>query len=125
MLNLWGYSGWNTSSNSLGTVICQAIFRYHFGDTESHRLFTALRIYEDVCYYADVRHDMRRITKERFNLSYFDVGEIRGTVTDTILPLLRERAAERYPEIADLYEIQDCSLPWKRIFEIRLEISKK
>ena len=124
MINLWGYSGWNTSSNTLGTVICQAIFRASFGDTETHRLFTAYRVYEDLCYYADARHTIRESIKDRYNLTPFDTKEQTGRFTDDILTLLEESAKEHFESISNLYHVNSCSLPWRRIFEIRLDIQK-
>lgn len=47
LLNIAGYAGWNTSSNTLGTVICQAVFYNFFKNTPTHRRFTAERVYED------------------------------------------------------------------------------
>ena len=52
LFNLAGYAGWNTSSNTLGTVICQSVFYNFYGDTPAHRAFTAERACEDLGYCA-------------------------------------------------------------------------
>ena len=61
LLSLAGYSGWNTSSNSLGTIICQSVFYNFFGKTAAHLRFTAERIYEDVAYCSVVRREISEV----------------------------------------------------------------
>jgi len=124
LLSLGGYAGWNTSSNTLGTVICQTIFYIFYGNTETHRLFTAERVYEDIAYCASVRKYIWDNELERLGCSYFDVREKRGAVSDMAKRLLEEYICREFPEIGDEYRIADCYMPWKRLFEIGLVIEK-
>ena len=120
-LNLWGYAGWNTASNTLGTVICQAVLRYLYGDTANHRRFTALRLMDDVVYSADVRREML--------LAGHGAGgaliESRGEVSELIMKRINERTAELFAGVGELYEAVDNYLPWQRLFEIGLKIKEK
>lgn len=115
LLDLWGYAGWNTSSNTLGTVICQGALRYLFGDTATHRGFTARRLIDDVVYSAVVRPTLR--------------DEYRGREGDTNLTeavkLINKTAEEMLPDIADKYAVEECTLPWDRLFEIGIKIKEK
>lgn len=121
VMNLWGYAGWNTASNTLGTVICQGVLRYLYGDTDTHRRFTALRIMDDVVYSADVRREM-------LALGYGSGGtEIptRGEASERILKRINERAEELFPTLAEKYTAADCYMPWHRLFEIGLTVKEK
>ena len=118
---LWGYAGWNTSSNTLGTVICQAVLRYLYGDTATHRRFSALRIMDDVVYSADVRRELV--------LAGVGAGgakiDSRGDISELIVERINERSRSLFPSVADKYEAVDCYLPWHRLFEIGLKIKEK
>lgn len=121
VLKLWGYAGWNTASNTLGTVICQGVLRYLFGDSPTHRRFTALRIMDDAVYSADVRLEMLR-------LGYGRGGEeipTRGEASERITRRINERTCELFPSVGEKYEAADCYMPWKRLFEIGLKIKEK
>ena len=121
VLRLWGYAGWNTASNTLGTVICQGVLRYLYGDSETHRKFTAHRIMDDTVYMADVRREMLR-------LGYGSGGakiEQRGEASERIVRLINERAAHLFPSVSEKYEAVDCYMPWHRLFEIGLTIKEK
>ena len=115
LLDLWGYAGWNTSSNTLGTVICQGVLRYLFGDTETHRGFTARRLIDDVVYSAVVRPTLREEYKGRENET--DLTEMVKRINETTKEML--------PEIAERYEVEECTLPWDRLFEIGIKIEEK
>ncbi len=125
LLKLWGYAGWNTSSNTLGTVICQAILRYFYGDTPTHRKFTAERMYEDIGYCAYVRKRVWDYEVEAMGYKYEDTKVQQGEVSCRIEELLNEYMVANYPEITDLYEIEKCYLPWRRMFEVGLIIKEK
>lgn len=125
ILNLGGYAGWNTSSNTLGTVICQSVFYYFYGNTETHRLFTAERVYEDLGYCSYVRGYMCENELDKIGCSYFDAKQPRGAVAERAKCLLSEFIKREFPEIYRDYEIADCYMPWSRMFEIGLIIEKR
>ena len=119
-LNLWGYAGWNTASNTLGTVICQGVLRYLYGNTDTHRRFIALRLMDDVVYSADVRREMIAMG---YGLGGAPIPE-RGEVSELIVKRINERTAECFPSVKKCYEAQDVYLPWHRLFEIGLKIKE-
>ncbi len=125
LLNLAGYAGWNTSSNTLGTVICQSIFYYFYGNTETHRLFTAERVYEDLSYCAYVRKYMWDNELETLNCTYFNSDGQKGVVSERAEELLNEFTKREFPEIYNKYKIGDCYMPWSRMFEIGLIVEKR
>ena len=122
---LWGFAGWNTSSNTLGTVICQAILRYFYGDTPTHRKFTAERMYEDIGYCAYVRKEIWDFEVEKMGYKYEDTKVQVGEVSARVEELLNEYMSANYPELTDNYKIAKCYLPWRRMFEVGLIIEEK
>ena len=122
---LWGFAGWNTSSNTLGTVICQAILRYFYGDTPTHRKFTAERMYEDIGYCAYVRKQIWDFEVEKMGYKYEDTKVQQGEVSARVEELLEEYMSANYPELTDRYKIAKCYLPWRRMFEVGLVIEEK
>ena len=125
LLKLWGFAGWNTSSNTLGTTICQATLRYFFGDTKTHRRFTAERVYEDIGYCSAVRWHVWNNEVVPMGYRYEDTKVARGAVSERIEELLNIYVNEKYPEIAEKYMIADCYMPWRRMFEVGLIINEK
>ena len=120
ILALFGYAGWNTSSNALGTVISQAVMRYLYGDSDAHRLFTATRILDDAIYASSVR---RTIMDER-RLAGLATNNLdaRCELTSRIVGMTNEVAMQVCPSVARRYSATDCYLPWGRLFEIMLYV---
>lgn len=125
VLSLAGYAGWNTSSNTLGTVICQSILRYFYGDTAAHKRFTALRIYEDVSYDSEVRRHVAEDVIPPMGYDFTRLDGERGKINDIIRAEVQEYTEKHFPEITSKYRIADCYMPWNRTFEIGLTIEEK
>lgn len=122
---LHGYSGWNTSSNTMGTAIACGVHALLFGMTPAHRDFLALRYLEDAGYGSWVRHRVTRDVLPKMNYSYYFVGEQRGEVSRIIREQLEAFAREYMPSICERLEIQDVWMPWTRMFEIGMKVHWK
>lgn len=121
LTDLAAYAGWNTSSNTLGTAVCQAIFTWLFGNSEQLKLFTAQRLYEDVGYCGHVRREVTGLI-ETMGYGYFNAGQKDGEVAHLVRQHLKDYMEELLPEIASQYEIDRCQMPWKRMFEVDLTL---
>lgn len=121
LTDLAAYAGWNTSSNTLGTVACQAVFAWLFGKSKQLALFTAQRLYEDVGYCGHVRREVTAMI-EPMGFGYFNAGETDGEVARLVRQQLKIHMERLLPEIAAKYQIDRCCLPWKRMFEVDLTL---
>lgn len=124
LLDLSAYAGWNTSSNTLGTVICQAVFVLLFGDNESQKRFLAERIYEDVGYCGYVRAYVTNNLLEDMGYNYFDAGAVDGEVAKIVKRELEKFVGDKFPSLAERYSILTCQMPWRRMFEVDLALKK-
>ncbi|MDN3920332.1 DUF4127 family protein [Roseateles violae] len=111
---LVGYAGWNTASNSLGSLLAQLVLaREALGD-EANRLNTALRLAEDYLYQAR----LRRALRERIDEPALSADELAAEVRSNFVP-----AADAWLRETGLPgRIARCYLPWDRTFEIGLEL---
>ena len=125
LLDLSAYAGWNTSSNTLGTVICQAVFVLLFGDGENQKRFLAERIYEDVGYCGYVRAYVTNNILSQMGYNYFDAGEADGEVARIVKKELEQYIGEHFTELTEQYEILRCRMPWRRMFEVDLALKEK
>ena len=125
LLELSAYAGWNTSSNTLGTVICQAVFVLLFGDSADQRRFFAERIYEDVGYCGYVRARVTNNILPDIGYNYFDAGETDGEVAKIVRCELEKYIGENFPALVQKYDISICRMPWKRMFEVDLALKGK
>ena len=125
LLELSAYAGWNTSSNTLGTVICQAVFVLLFGDSANQRRFFAERIYEDVGYCGYVRARVTNNILPDIGYNYFDAGETDGEVAKIVRCELEKYIGENFPDLVQKYDISICRMPWKRMFEVDLALKEK
>lgn len=124
LTDLAAYAGWNTSSNTLGTVACQAVFAWLFGQNDLSRRFTAQRLYEDVGYCGHVRREVTALI-EPMGYGYFNAGEADGIVAQMVRKHVETYMEKLLPGIAKCYEIDRCQLPWKRMFEVDLTLKEK
>lgn len=102
--NFYGYSAWNTSANSLGSLICGAKVKFlakKYNDKEFKKL-EIVRFLDDWAYQANVRQ----------SLSKPDTTEL----TTKMKPFEKEVAKVLKTEFEVKY-----SFPWKRLFEVEVE----
>ena len=125
LLDLSAYAGWNTSSNTLGTVICQAVFVLLFGVSSDKKRFLAERVYEDVGYCGYVRAYVTNNILPDMGYNYFDAGEKDGEVAKIVAKTLNGYIGEHFTELSKKYEIKRCEMPWKRMFEVDLALTEK
>jgi len=114
---LTSYAGWNTNCNTLGTALSQACV----GDSIHNLLY---RIIEDVCYQADVRHDIS-------NNDLWETFGIENEVIEPQLSKIEQHVCQRLQKCYETLEIskghpvtiKSIRLPWKRMFEIGMDMT--
>lgn len=121
LMQVDGYAGWNTSANTLGTAIAEAVDSYLYGKTPEHMNFLAERYLEDAGYCSVVRWSVAGALPE--GMDYFDIQEPEGLVADMVRDGLHKYVAEQLPSIQDKLTIDHVSMPWRRMFEVHLEVS--
>jgi len=129
---LSAYAGWNTSGNSLGTVIAHAVVESYYrrpgsprieGREHRGKLFYWSRLLEDWGYQAVVRTDIVKNDLERMGGSYFAISHIQ----DEVVSLVREKLESFWTRNAaglnpERMRIRDVRLPWNRMFEVGFEL---
>ena len=101
--NFYGYSAWNTSANSLGSLICAAKVKYfakNYNDAAFKKLQT-VRFLDDWAYQANVRQQ----------LSLPDENLIKQKMKPFV-----NRAFEK---LGTEYDV-DYKFPWNRLFEVEI-----
>lgn len=119
LMQVDGYAGWNTSANTLGTAIAEAVDSYLCGKTPEHQNFLAERYLEDAGYCSVVRAAVTE--KLPGTMNYFDVKERDGEVAKMVQTELLEFAQRDLASISGRVRLERVSMPWKRMFEIHLE----
>ncbi|CAG7626404.1 hypothetical protein PAESOLCIP111_02826 [Paenibacillus solanacearum] len=122
LFRLAGYAGWNTSSNTMGTVLAQSMLCLIYGHTARHNDFLALRYTEDAGYCAYVRSKVTEGAVKELGLSYFGVDGTRGRVASIVAAELSHFVREHVDDGRHRVVIEDCWLPWNRMFEVGLTV---
>jgi len=129
--DIYGYAGWNTAGNTLGTALAHAALR-SFARTKgteavlerAHRETLLVRILDDGLYQPIVRGwAMKRA--EELGASPLNLGPsapaVEAQVDDALHALWADLRA-RYPLAAELDRRFRATLPWGRLFEVRIEL---
>ena len=104
--NFYGYSAWNTSANTLGSLICASVVKF-FAKNYNHNEFLKLqttRFLDDWAYQANCRQMLEKP----------DVRKLE----ENLIPF--KEKIEKF--LKKSYNIS-CKYPWKRLFEVEIEFS--
>jgi len=129
--HLTAYAGWNTASNTIGTVITQLCLAAApaIGQAEqpqSSRPFLACRLLDDYGYQSRVRKQaLRRAAETKANP--YALGEqwpdFEASVRGELQPLAHRLYSDLLgAEGGGLAEAVRVSLPWRRLFEVEVDI---
>ena len=120
LMDVSAYAGWNTNGNTLGTVLAQAVYDFYYGDTQQRKDFLVERYLEDVGYCSYARGIVTNEISEYMNEAFSTEGSAQKVAEQAGKHL--EEFADRYlSSIADQIRITHVSMPWKRMFEVRLD----
>lgn len=124
-LKVAAYAGWNTSSNTLGTTIPMGLVFLYYGNTKAHKEFLVARYLEDIGYCSYARSAVTEKELPKKNYSYFYVEDIRGYASEHVKNYINNYIPTLMPSLNNTYEIVDLYMPWRRMFEIGIEIKLK
>ena len=104
--NFYGYSGWNTSSNTLGSLICAAKVKFLAKNynKDAFKKLQAVRFLDDWAYQANVRQTFKVPDINALRSGMKNYEEIIAKVLDT--------------EVDVKY-----TYPWNRLFEVEIEFN--
>lgn len=124
---LLGYAGWNTSCNTLGTVIATGIIGLESNNTAARIKNLTYRIIEDWGYQSLVRQNTIKNVLPLHNASYYNFNGQEKNIQEAI----REQLLELWNrEVRNCFkdwnvEINKIFMPWHRMFEIGMEMYVK
>ncbi|WP_199622419.1 DUF4127 family protein [Paenibacillus alkalitolerans] len=128
------YAGWNTSGNTLGTVIAHAVIESYYRKSDdkaksrsesqhkNSRLFYISRLLEDWGYQSVVRKDVASNDLPALGGGYFDISHIREQVYGILQQKMERFAREYLLELAPGLTLSNIHLPWDRMFEIGFDL---
>ena len=61
----------------------------------------------------------------KLNLNYFNSGEVKGVVSKMVEAKINEHVKEVAPQVYEKYQIEDCYMPWCRMFEVALKVKER
>lgn len=112
--NFYGFSAWNTSANTLGSLICAGMVR-HFATNYNEEAFKKLqmvRFLDDWAYQANVRQALKQNAKGKMqNVARPDFRKLKKIM----IPF--EKRIQKILRVS--FEIK-YKFPWKRFFEIEI-----
>jgi hypothetical protein len=116
LYKLAAYAGWNTASNSIGSLIAQCVLAHGDYETPANKRIVALRLLEDCMYQAVLRQTLR----SQINEAELSPQQLAAKATDTVI-----QSANEWAELSQLeWRISSIALPWDRSFEIDLQLQQ-
>mgnify|MGYP002626183683 CR=1 FL=1 len=113
---LWGYSGWNTASNSMGTLLSQVITDHIRG--ERNLPYYQERLLDDYIYQTHLRGKLNKVLSALGE----DVYSLRDR--ERAEQTMRDIFSQELPNLWPLRQLPayHLSLPWMRTFEVKVEV---
>jgi len=122
LLDIHAYAGWNTSSNTTGTALCQAILYMCGGDKEGNKRFLLHRYYEDIGYMAYTRKHITENFLPGLGLDYYHADGEDGKAAELVKTTVSEYMQENYPQLSALVKDINVRMPWRRMFEVDIKL---
>ena len=114
---LSAYAGWNTASNSLGSVLAQCVLGWGRMQEEPARRALSLRLTEDLLYQAQLRQALRAGIDE----SRATPQALLQAARSLVIPAARQFAQQQGLS----HEVAELHLPWGRSFEVDLRLQRR
>lgn len=121
---LLAYAGWNTNSNTLGTVLGSSIYGYDEASS-NHYHHLVYRLLEDVFYQSYARQEVDKNYLPKLGISYYDFQDKQAMVESKIGELIKVRYNNLNVSRTLPIEKLEITLPWSRMFEIGMDIKIK
>lgn len=104
--NFYGYSAWNTSANTLGSLICAAKVKFLAKqlNAEAFKKLQTVRLLDDWAYQANVRQRLNKPDKKC-------IADLMKPYEDEIFKVLSYNFQVSY------------DFPWRRLFEVEVELN--
>jgi hypothetical protein len=130
---LTAYAGWNTSGNTLGTVISHLIVISYYerlADDEAQakaravsRAYYYKRLIEDWGYMSIIRQETVREVLPELGASYYNLYHVRDELYRILTGKLNAFAAEKIGGVREgNVTVENVFLPWKRMFEVGFDV---
>lgn len=124
------YAGWNTSGNTLGTVIAHVIICSYYEKNNlsdyvaASQLFYVYRLIEDWLFQSIIREKVTLGSLPSINASYFKLIHVKESVIEIVERELKNLTSTLLSDFLS-YEISAVDLPWDRMFEVDFTVEKK
>lgn len=121
-MRLAGYAAWNTSSNTIGTALSQAVAALHFGMGKDHGNFLASRYFEDAAFCSHAAEYVRKNYLDAHRMPFRKTDGINGVDAQRVARHMTEFMQTSMPHTSNRYKLVKCEMPWSRMFETDIEV---
>lgn len=122
MFKIHAYAGWNTSSNTIGTALCQSVLYMLGKDRAGNDGFLVHRYFEDIGYMAYARKYVTDNLLPGLGLNYFKIDSKDGYVAQLVCDAVCSYMKQNYPKVFNLAKEITVKMPWIRMFETDIKI---
>jgi hypothetical protein len=124
LLGLLAYAGWNTSGNTLGSTLGEAVLAYCGQDKKKNEQFLLYRYYEDYGYMSVVRNGyLDPYLVSHPSLSPFLLDGVDGPAAHDVGLGITKTMAKSFPSLARYVLQVKAYSPWNRSFEVELHLT--